>query len=87
MKDLTGLEGSSKLFRFKLGELLSTQREYLGRSERLGHYPRRKKEELMRRFRIYDALQEFRKRRGYTAILDRSAIADSAIIIPGFTTF
>lgn len=62
-KNLSGLEGSSTLFSYKLDVLLSTQREYLHRSKSLAYYPRRKKEELMRRLRIYDALQEFRKRR------------------------
>jgi len=41
----------------------------------------------MRRLRIYDALREFRKKRGYAAILDRSAIADSAIILAGHDVF
>ena len=77
---LSELQCSSGLFQAKLDELESLQQIYVRKSYERSEFPHRKKEELMRRFQVHDALEEFRKRRGYIAIIDTAGLGDSAVV-------
>ena len=86
-KQLENLQNSSTLFRYKLDELLSTQREYNFRAEKKSSLPKKHKLELINTFKVREALMQFMKQNGFEAILDKSEILDHAIIIEGNQRF
>ncbi len=82
-KQLENLQNSPTLFRYKLDELLSTQREYNFRAEAISILPRKHKLELMNIYKVHEALIKFMKQNGYAIILDKSDMRDSSMIIEG----
>lgn len=94
---ITDLTGRIKSLKERMGnvpcsvELLYVLESYqrdlrLLREQRSAFYETLKYE-LMDKLQIYAALQEFRKRRGYTVIIDRSAISQKAIVYAGYDSF
>ncbi|HEX8639172.1 MAG TPA: OmpH family outer membrane protein, partial [Pyrinomonadaceae bacterium] len=86
-KELQNLQNSPTIFQRRLGELELLQREYNFRREEIGSLPRKHKSELMISFKVYEALLQFKKQKGYAIILDRSEIRDSSMVIEGNEKF
>ena len=79
-KEIQSLPCSNQVVEWKLIELENLQREYDFRSEKVDSLFSKRKQELIRAFKVRGALIDFKEQRGFAIIIDKSTLNTSLII-------